>query len=144
MSSIGAVAAEALLGVFQDKASSAQTTVACGDHTYAKCPQYFEGCFDYSPMFCKNAQPMPPPAPPVWMPSKQAPAQLWRESPAPNLNSSLSFDVQHCIRGACDALEPTQASLCYCHGTASNPSLCDPPLGLALPMAVAANAVCKS
>ena len=150
MSSAGVVATEALLGFFQNKGRGSlqqaslgnEMWVACGDHTYAKCPQYYEGCFDYAPMFCKDAQPIPAPVPPAWVPSKQLPAQLWKESPAPNLNSNLSVGAQFCIRNACDALEPTQASLCYCHGTASNPSLCDPALGLALPMAVAAHSVC--
>jgi hypothetical protein len=140
------------MGVLQREASSMQsrmsslgtdTVIPCGDHTYAKCPRYFEGCFDYAPMFCKDARPVSPPPAPAWTAPKQAPAQLWTESPAPNLNSSLSYETQFCIRDACDALEPTQASLCYCHGTANDPNLCDPPLGLALPMAVAAHAACN-
>jgi len=153
MSSTGTSAANGLLSLLQDQLHlSGQLTsrrddftVTCGDNTYAKCPRYSDGCFDYGPMYCKGAQPFPASPPPTaWTSPKQPPAKLWKESPAPNLTSSLSFDVQFCIRDACDALEPTQASLCYCHGTSNDPSLCDPPLGLALPMAVAAHAVCSS
>lgn len=123
---------------------SKMSTVACGDHTYAQCPMYFEGCFDYSPMFCDRAVPMPPPSAPAWQPSKQAPATLWQDVPAANLSSRLPMEVQQCIRHTCDALEPTQASLCYCQGTADDPSACDPPQGLAKPLAMLAHAACMA
>ena len=151
----GALAAQALMGLFQGHVPlaphpvpqpsllGAPKRIPCGDNTFAQCPEYYEGCFEYSPMFCPDAQRRPMAQQPAAPPSPVQPAaQLWRESPTPNLNSDLPLDVQFCIRNACDALEPTQASLCYCQGTANDPRLCDPPLGLALPMAVAAHAVC--
>lgn len=162
MSSVGMLASQTLMGLFQNKqhAMSLQPgqdrsralpvrlppafeLVACGDHSYAMCPEYNQGCFDFSSMACKYAEYIPVPAPPLWVEPKQAPAQLWTDVPAPNTNSGLSMDAQMCVRRACDALEPTQASLCYCLGTARDPTLCDPPLGLAEPMAVAALAVCS-
>lgn len=149
MSSVGTIASQTLMGLFQNKQhdmplhSGKERLVACGDHSYAMCPKYNQGCFDFSPMACKNAKYIPVLAPPSWIEPKQAPAQLMTDVPAPNTNSVLPMDVQMCVRQACDALEPTQASLCYCLGTAQDPRLCDPPLGLAEPMAVAALAVCS-
>lgn len=149
MSSVGMLASQTLMGLFQNKqpAMSLQPgqdrLVACGDRSYAMCPEYNQGCFDFSPMACQNAKYVPVLAPPLWVEPKQAPAQLWTDVPAPDTNSALSMDAQMCVRHACDALEPTQASLCYCLGTAQDPNLCDPPLGLAEPMAVAALAVCS-
>ena len=119
-------------------------TVACGDHTYAQCPAFHEGCFDYSPMFCGAAKPMPPVLAPAGEPTVQAPAELWRDVPAADLRSRLPLGTQLCIRRSCDALEPTQASRCYCQGTADDPSNCDPPLGLARPLAMLAHAACTA
>jgi hypothetical protein len=128
----------------QPQAQGKVATVACGDHTFAQCPAYFEGCFDYSPMVCGGANPMTPPGVPAWQPAKQAPAELWRDVPAANIKSSLPLETQLCVRRACDALEATQASLCYCQGTADDPSTCDSPLGLAQPLAMLAHAACTS
>ena len=118
-------------------------TVACGDRTVAQCPAHFEGCFDYSPMFCGDAKSIPLPMLPARV-TKQAPASLWQVVPAANLASSLPLETQLCIRRACDALNPTEASLCYCQGTADDPSACDPPLGLARPLAMLAHAACAA
>jgi len=152
MLQVEAAATQALLDLFSFGAQFAQAgadgravTVACGDHTYAKCPEHFEGCFDYSPMFCgAGAVPKPAPAAPAWQPAKQAPAALWLPEPAANTSSRLPLDVQFCVREACDALSPVEASLCYCQGTADDPGACDPPLGLAQPLAMLAHAACSS
>jgi len=118
--------------------------IRCEDRTAAYCQAHSEGCFDYSPMFCGKASILPVVnAENTWKPAQQEPAVLWKDDVLPNLNSSLAASVQFCIRDSCDALDPTEASRCYCLGTANNPRECDTPLGAGtLPMAIAAAAVC--
>lgn len=133
---------EALLGLLAP-APPQLARIRCSNASAALCPEYAEGCFDYSPMYCRAAlrvparEPqMPPPAP------EQAPARLWRSPEVPDLNSRLPMEAQFCARDACNSLPPIEASLCYCLATAPDPAQCNPPLGRALPVALEAYALC--
>lgn len=122
--------------------SAPRVTVACGRNTEASCPAFAEDCFDFSPNYCRGPKDSPSSSPPAWKSPRQSPAVLWQDAAFPSRHSSLSVDAQICINESCDALEPAQASRCYCLGKADDPRLCDPPLGLAQAMATVARASC--
>lgn len=102
-------------------------TIDCSLHTQTSCPMYADGCFDYSPQYCQGGQALVPrpvktdPPPPKAL---QAPAKLWGEGgdaasvrpAAPSLSPAAILR----LHGACDVLDPVEASLCYCAGTTAD------------------------
>lgn len=102
-------------------------TIDCSLQTQTSCPMYADGCFDYSPQYCQGGQALVPRSAKTEPPSLkalQAPAKLWSDGghaghvqPA---GPSLSPAAILRLHSACDVLDPVEASLCYCAGTAAD------------------------
>lgn len=100
--------------------------ITCSFGTRSTCLRYADGCFDYSPQYCKNAtRPgLVPPAPSWKRPPAQKPATLWVDPPTSLPDSNLSVEEQLCAQRVCDRLDPVEASLCECLATASDARSC--------------------
>ena len=102
-------------------------TINCSLQTQTSCPMYADGCFDYSPQYCQGGQALVPrsaktePPPPKAL---QAPAKLWSDGgyspPGQPAEPSLSPAAILRLHGACDVLDPVEASLCYCAGATAD------------------------
>jgi hypothetical protein len=120
--------------------------VACLYEQQSSCPLYDEGCFDFSPLYCKEGLTTPAAAagaPPPRAARKQQPAAaLWSDEPN-GLSPSPLLPVQElCTQRACDHLDPAEASLCRCLSTAGDPRTCPGVSHDALTAAAAARRAC--
>ena len=120
--------------------------VSCLYGQQSSCPLYDEGCFDFSPLYCKEGLMGPAQtreAPPPRKAKKQPPAAtLWSDeanwlSPSPLLPTQAL-----CVQRACDHLDPVEASLCRCLSTASDPRTCTGVSHDAITVASAARLAC--
>lgn len=136
------------------EAQAPTKVISCLYERQSSCPRYDEGCFDFSPLYCKEGLASPAAGKKVpqhprlpkkhpRLPKKQPPAAtLWSDEPDGLSPSPLLPTQALCVQQACDLLDPVEASLCRCLSTASDPRTCPGVSHDAITVASAARLAC--